>query len=196
MPLTMTLDEAMDEIGRLAPTRKHKLAPYLVDGRRLTEVQAGLVLAHLRDAPKLTEDQAAEPPPARREAQAAPDGKIPPPLAAFKSMPEGYYAVRRGDTTVIDYFLVEPGKGKWEGMKFARRVLGGQPKEAKKLRTERMENMQMRVAMQRIMEFGLEAAAALFADTLERCIHCSTPLTNDLSRSRRKGDHCFRKYGP
>lgn len=195
MPVT-ELDQMMDEIHRLAPTVKHNLAPYLLDGRPLTYIQASLVLGKLQAASRLTEDQAAEPLPARREAQAAPEGKVPPPLAAFKTMPAGYYAVRRGDTAVIDYFLIEPGKGKWEGLMFARRVLGGQAKEAKKLRTERMENMQMRVAMQRIMESGLEAAAALFADTLERCIHCSTPLTNDLSRSRRKGDHCFRKYGP
>lgn len=185
----------MQEIRELAATRKHHLAPHMTGSRPLTSIQAGLILAKLRSAPRLTVDEAAEPAPASREtrAAAASGGLIPPPLSAFKDMPEGYYAVRRGETEVIDYFLIEEGKGKWAGTKFARRVLGGQPASARKLRTERMENMQQRVAMQRITTFGLEASQELFADTLERCTDCSTPLTDPVSRAARKGPYCRNK---
>lgn len=181
--------EIMREIRELAATRRHHLSPHMTGSRSMAKPQALAVLRNLRKCDPIDPE-----PPCEAEIEIKTTQNFaPPPLSAFKGIPEGYYAVRRPGTDTIDYFLIEEGKGKWAGTKFARRVLGGQPKNARKLRTEPMENMQQRVAMQRITDFGLEAAGNLFADTLERCTDCSTPLTDPVSRAARKGPYCRNK---
>jgi hypothetical protein len=183
----------MDDISKLAPRKVHHLARNMVDGSRPLTVPAALmVLQHLNGCP----DKEAEAVPQPAEVPVSRETRLtPPPMRAFAHLPAGYFATPRDeDSDVIDFWLVEPGKGKWEGMKFIRRVLGGAANDAqKKLRSERMENMQQRLAAQAIVDYGIEAAQVLFADKLERCMDCSTPLTDPISRAERRGPHCRAK---
>lgn len=217
---TMSEDEAaqlMREIAELAPRKVHHLGKNMVDRTSPLAVPAAQqVLRHLRkcpDAPAAPSRPAAvilypsgdksgvidsaaiqaavdsSPQQPARPAQQQ-QGKIPPPLRSFGLLPEGYYATPRPNSDVIDYWLTEYGKGEWDNCTFVRRVLGGQSSDARKLKTVKLPNMQQRLALQAITEFGIEESQNLFADTLERCIDCSTPLTDPVSRAERRGKWC------
>jgi hypothetical protein len=193
----MDMADVMAEIHHLAGTRKHHLAAHMLQAS-LHPAQARAVLRNLRGCPPVAETISHEFPIERPTATQAelplPAASAPPPLSAFKHIPAGYYATPRPGTETIDYWVVEKGKGgKWAGASFARRVLGGQSSNARRLRSERLENVPQRVAMQKIVEYGLEEAQILFADTLVRCMDCSSPLTDATSRKTRKGPVCRNK---
>lgn len=192
-----TVEDLMAEIARLAPAKKHHLGKDMVNGsRRLTLITARMVLANLQKCPDIEPAKAG---PAQDPAPHQPQqqGTRPslPPMAAFENVPAGYYATppREGSDS-IDYWRVEKGKDgtKWAGRTFVRRVLGG-PSGDRKLRSVQIDNIQQRVALKKITELGLEESRNLFADTLERCTDCSTPLTDPVSRAARKGPYCRNK---
>ena len=201
MPLTMTLAEAMEEIRRLAPTKDHKLAAYLLDGRELTEIQAGLVLDNLRRAPALQAPADNTAHHQARNADAAPrTGNVPPPLSYFKGkipFPEGVkklYFATPGEGGAVNFWRLRAGKGKWEGYAFPDRVLGGDAQAGEEMRTVDLDNMQKRLALQAILAFGLDAAGDLFADELTRCRDCGRWLTDEVSRAERRGPDCRAKH--
>lgn len=190
----MSAGTKAEQIRALARTRVHKLSPDMADGRSgrndLSDEAATGILAYLTRCPEI------KVPEATVTAKPAPR-ELPPGLGAFKgTIPDGWYATPREGSETIDYWKIElhAKKDKWEGLSFARRVLGGQSRDAQKLRTERIDTMQQRLAMQAITEYGLEESQQLFADTLERCIDCSTPLTDPISRAERRGPHCRAKH--
>lgn len=201
MPLTMTLAEAMEEIRRLAPIKDHKLAGYLLDGRALTEVQAGLVLENLRNAPALSAPAGNTAHHQARNADVVPQtGNVPPPLASFKGkipFPEGakkLYFATPGEGGTVNFWKVEPGKGKWEGYIFPRRILGGDAQAGEEMRTVELNNMQKRLALAAILDYGLDEAGNLFADKLTRCRDCGRWLTDEVSRAERRGPDCRSKH--
>jgi hypothetical protein len=208
------IQSMMDEIARLAPTKRHRLAANMVDGRtQLTLASARMVLTHLGKCEDIRPDAESKMPrPADRTGVAhteapgvsaevrvrqAPEVarmKTGPvvllPLAAFKEIPGGFYATPRPDGA-IDYWKVTAPKGKWAGWKFVRRVLGGPGEDG--LRTVELSNIQQRQAMHAIADHGLDEAQELFADTMERCMDCGSPLTDPESRAARKGPTCRSK---
>jgi hypothetical protein len=198
-PENMSLADVMAEIRTLAATRKHRLARHMLQ-RSLHPAQAHAVLKNLRKCPPVPETTSHEfpvEPPAPAETQPElplPRTSVPPPLSAFKDIPAGYFATRSASgSEVIDYWLIQKGKGKWSDSSFARRVLGGASAGARKLRSVELTNMQQRLAMRAITEFGLEESQNLFADTLTRCLDCSIPLTDRISREARRGPDCRKK---
>lgn len=185
-----TVEDLMAEIARLAPVKKHNLGRDMVNGSRtLTLIAARMVLANLKSCPDITPAADSLPgSPAPQSQQAAL-----PPISAFRNVPEGYYATPSADSSdVIDYWKAEKGKKgtKWEDTTFLRRVLGGISADDRKLRTVRLENIQQRIGLRKITEFGLKDSQVLFADTLRRCVDCSSPLTDPVSRANRRGRVC------
>lgn len=202
----MSAGTKADQIRALAKTRVHKLSPDMADGRcgrkDLSDEAADGVLAYLSRCPEIKAAPGKIPVPASASAALREPGPhapkdVPPGLGAFRGIPGGYYATPREGSEVIDFWLVEKETkpGQWNGFVFCRRVLGGPPNNpAKKLRSEKLANtMQQRIAMQAITEFGLEESQRLFADKLRRCIDCSTPLTDPISRAERRGPYCRAK---
>ena len=177
--------DLMREITRLAPLKKHRLATAMVDGsRRLSVPQATGILRVLRGC----EDAiVAEP------SGAVPDQPLPG-LRSLRGVPAGWYATpSRTGSNDLDYWKVTIGTGEWEGCSFVRRALGG-PTD-KKMRTERVTNIQQRLALQAIHATGIEASQVLFASTVRRCIDCSILLTDETSRAYRRGPDCRAKRG-
>lgn len=178
------VDRLMADIARIAPYRAHHLTKDMVDGsRRLTVPAALMVLNHLDKCGKIT--------PAQAPAEAA--SSVPPRLGDFKGLvPKGYYATpSRTGHNDYDFWRVDPGKGKWEGFAFPVRVLGGGDGDS--MRTVDLGNMQKRLALQAIVEYGLEEAAMLFAAELKRCSDCGLALTDEESRRVGKGKVCRNK---
>ncbi len=189
--------EMMSQIRDLARTRIHRLAPDMTGSKPLTYAQMSRIIQVLEKCPlRASADVSRETAPAPAPAAPAPsaESQVPPRLSHFKNFPAGYYATpsrtREGE---IDYWLVTPGTGKWEGLSFARRVLGGDPGD-RKLRSVSIDNMQQRLALQAITAYGLQASQALFAETLTRCLDCSAPLTDAQSRAAMRGPVCRARH--
>jgi hypothetical protein len=178
------VDRLMADIARIAPYRAHHLTKDMVDGsRRLTVPAALMVLNHLDKSRKIT--------PAQVPVAAA--SPIPPRLGDFKGLvPKGYYATpSRTGNNDYDFWRVDPGKDRWEGFAFPVRVLGGGDGDS--MRTVDLDNMQKRLALQAIVDYGIEEAAMLFAAKLMRCSDCGLALTDEESRRYGKGRVCRNK---
>jgi Family of unknown function (DUF6011) len=212
------IDDLMAEIARVAPTKRHRLGPDMVNGtRQLTVPSAQMVLTHLYKCSSLRLEpaDARMPRPATAEPGVAyvtspagsgtarmrqvPESAASRPvllgLAAWKEIPAGFYATPRPDGAIDYWKVIAPegrDKAKWEGWKFVRRVLGGVGPEDG-LRTVKIPNIQQRIAFAAIADHGLDKAQELFADTMERCMDCGSPLTDPDSRAARKGPTCRKK---
>lgn len=195
--------DLMREIAYLAPRKRHRLAKDMVDGsRRLALPAALMVVSKLRQAPGIENTVPEQPAPAPRETpvqaivqavaqrQAA---KTPPPMSAFKDLPAGFYAtISRTGNNDLDFWKVVPGDGKWKGYIFVRRMLGGIGAD-EGYRTEKIPNMQQRLAAQAITDYGIEESRRLFADKMRRCIDCGSPLSDKISRDEMRGPDCRNK---
>lgn len=196
-----SVQEMMAEIAVLAKVKKHHLAPDMVNGRRqLTEASARMALLHLHrcadiarpdpDGSRMPAPAGASRPAAAPVQPAAPQQPSLPVLAAFKDIPEGYYAtVSRTGSNDLDFWRVDkPAKGKWEGYSFARRILGGG--DGSEMRTVDLPNIQQRLALQAIREAGTDQAKMAFATAIDRCSDCGRMLTDEISRQVGKGPTC------
>lgn len=200
--------ELMSQIAKLAPSKRHTLARYMVDGsRQLTAPQARMVLAHLGKCDDLP--GAVRPQPsgggatvtrqhAQGERPAATTASTPnklPGLASFKDIPAGFYATPSSTgSNDLDFWKVKKGtKGQWKGYAFPVRVLGGG--SGSELRTVDLPNIQQRRALQAIQATGAEQAKKAFADYIGRCSECGLPLTDETSRRYGKGPTCRAKRG-
>jgi hypothetical protein len=219
--MTDQASELMGQIARLAPTKRHRLAPAMVNGTRaLSLEQARMVLTHLRkcdDMPgaarlqaaevsatvatrqypqETPQDDAQEGRPQERSQERSQARPQLPALRAFTGIPAGYYAtVSRTGTNDLDFWRVRKGtKGDWAGTSFAERVLGG-GEGAGKPRTVGLDNIHQRLALQAIEEAGVDEAKKVFADNMGHCSDCGLPLTDEVSRRFGKGPTCREKRG-
>lgn len=103
----------------------------------------------------------------------------------FKAIVQGYYATKSatGNNDLDFWFVRVPEDGKWQGMRFVSRVLGGRG-------TQRIRNGEQMAALRAILEAGTEAAGMLFAQELGRCRKCGRDLTDDTSRQLGIGPVC------
>lgn len=195
--MTQDMAAVMEEIRHLAATRKHSLAKNMLGTRSLAPVQAERILNHLRHCPPLEGREAPVPgPQAVTGVPRETSGSVPPGLTVFKGrIPAGYYATpSRTGSNDVDFWKVDvPSKGKWEGYSFVRRVLGGAAQAGEEMRTEDLQNMQQRLALQAITELGLDESQMLFAEKLGRCGDCGRFLTDEVSRAHGKGPVCRNK---
>lgn len=170
--------ELMGEVRRLAGIAPHRLSADMTGAVPLTEAQARRVCSYLARRIELPGQG-----PAARQ--------VPPPMSAFRALAVGFYATpsQTGNQDFDFWKVTRPESGKWAGLTFVRRVLGGGT--GSEMRTERIENMPQRVACQAIVDYGTEQAQAKFAELLDRCVDCGRWLTNDLSRERKRGPECF-----
>lgn len=187
-----SIDELMRTIAEMAPRKRHRLSADMVNGTRtLTEAAALMVIRNLEKC----QDVPVSAPPAPAESARAPrENPFPPPLAAFKGViPAGFYATPRADGDVVDFWKVNISarKGQYEGWSFARRVLGGGTGE--KIRAVDLTNMQQRMALAAIRDYGAEKAGMLFAERMTRCMDCGLDLTDEVSRATGRGRICREK---
>jgi hypothetical protein len=200
MTATMSSDDVvsdlMAQIARIAPAKRHRLSADMVNGSRyLTEQAARKVLSHLAGCPDKAEVPAEAIQSAGGTGRAAPRGGISaeplPPLRAFADIPVGFYATPSlTGAQDLDFWKVTRGKDgtQWEGVPFAARVLGGG--DGKNLRTERIGNIQQRIALRAIRDAGPDTAKRAFADKLKHCTECGLPLTDQVSRDAGMGPTC------
>jgi len=176
-PADMDTTDIMREIAELAPRKEHHLAKDMVNGTRpLARQAAEMTLRNLRRCP----DRAA---PVTMTGETAPAHDI----------PAGYYATpSRTGSNDVDFWKVErPENGKYAGWTFAKRVLGGG--SGGQTRVTMIHMSEQRSALAAIAQYGIEEARCLYGDKMQRCTDCNRELTDDLSRSRRKGDWCWNK---
>lgn len=196
--------DLMKEIASLAPRKRHRLAKDMVNGtRRLALPAALMVVNKLRQAPDIENAPPEQPAPAPRETpvqaviQAVAQrqaSRTPPPMSAFKDLPEGFFATpSRTGSNDLDFWKLHHGKGKWKDSIFAKRMLGGIG-EDEGYRTVELDNMQMRLACTAITEYGADESQALFAEKMRRCIDCASPLSDEESRAARRGPDCRKKH--
>jgi hypothetical protein len=173
----MDMMEIMREIAALAPRKEHHLARDMVNGSRpLARQAAEMVLKHLRRCPDL-------PPPVAATGETAPAHDI----------PAGYYATpSRTGSNDVDFWKVErPEDGKYAGWTFVKRVLGGG--SSGQTRVTRIHMIEQRAAIAAIARHGTEESRMMYAVKMQRCTDCNRDLTDDLSRSRGKGNTCWNK---
>jgi Family of unknown function (DUF6011) len=100
-------------------------------------------------------------------------------------VPEGYYAVpSRTGNNDLDFFSVDrPSEGRWAGYVFVKRVIGGHVDTP-------VRGSEARLALEAIIEFGIEEAGVLYGREIGRCYVCNRTLTDDLSREMGIGPVC------
>jgi hypothetical protein len=108
------------------------------------------------------------------------------PGSAEPSIPAGRYAVQSlTGAQDLDFFQVDrPGSGKWAGRTFIKRIIGGHPDTAVRGATA----VQALAAIERA---GWLQAGQLYGQTIGECSRCHTHLTDEESRSRGYGPHCW-----
>jgi Family of unknown function (DUF6011) len=101
-------------------------------------------------------------------------------------IPNGHYAIKNETgTNDLDFYKVEtPTEGRYRGMTFVKRVIGGHPEFPVRNSVER------RAILQRIKDAGVEAAAVLYGREIGRCYRCNRTLTDELSRELGIGPVC------
>jgi len=139
---------------------------------------------------------AADAPPAEVPPAPVPEATLPEPPAKRTydprgaDVPEGYYAVpSRTGKNDLDFYHVDVGRegGRWAGMRFVGRVLGGGGKPIKVSRTEQAD------ALVRIQHYGIDESRARFGQAVGQCGRCGRSLTDAVSRAIGIGPEC-RKY--
>jgi hypothetical protein len=109
---------------------------------------------------------------------------------ALPSVPEGHYAVSSGTgNNDLDFYRVDrPTEGRWAGMVFVKRVIGGRP-------DIRLDFGQTKAALEAIEAEGPEAAAVRYGQEIGRCYRCNRHLTDETSRTLGIGPECRRIVG-
>jgi hypothetical protein len=103
----------------------------------------------------------------------------------FSAVLGGYYAtINTRGTNDYDFWYVKEGRK--PGYRFVKRVIGGQG-------PIRITGAEALRALNAILTEGVDECGDRFADEMGRCRDCGLPLTDELSRSRRKGPICWAK---
>lgn len=177
----------MAEIRQLAQTAvDHRLGAQMLGDRPLTRASALMVVQRLRskqpgtpapEVPVSTRIQMVEPGAPRRSSFADLVTQVPPGRYAVPS------ATGHND---LDFYLVQPGKGKWDTRTFIRRVIGGHDPMP-------MSNPEQYRALVQITRFGVEEAGMKYAMESGNCRDCGRELTDEESRAAGRGPVCRSK---
>ena len=109
-----------------------------------------------------------------------------------KSIPEGYYAVpSRTGKNDLDFYEVDVGRegGKWAGIRFVGRIVGGAEASLK------IDRRQQADALVRIQHYGIDESRARFGQAMGRCGKCGRTLTDAVSRAIGIGPECRKGMG-
>lgn len=100
-------------------------------------------------------------------------------------VPEGYFAVpSRTGNNDLDFFSVDrPSEGRWAGYVFVKRVIGGHVDTP-------VRGSEARLALEAIVEYGIEEAGVLYGREIGRCYVCNRTLTDEVSREMGIGPTC------
>lgn len=113
----------------------------------------------------------------------------PKPQSGYPVVAPGYYAIASATgNNDLDFFVVQAGKGKWEGRSFVKRVVGGHPEFS-------IQGPHARIVLERIQDApgGPEAAAAKYGQEIGQCGMCNRTLTDEESRALGIGPVCRQK---
>jgi len=197
----MASDELMEDVRRLALIRTHRLAPWMLDGRRLTVPQADAVLAQLwhsppredvpvddsRPAPSVPRERGGEEEVARAMEATR---RNPRPMDFFAMISDGKYATPTGhERNDLDFWLVKTRKnGKYEGRRFVDRIIGGHDDVP-------LDNVHGRLAMEAILAYGAEESQVLYSQEIGTCRFCQRSLTRRVPRYNGQGNDCAADRG-
>lgn len=117
---------------------------------------------------------------------------VPRQTAMGTKVPESRYAVRNlaGASNDITFFSVKNGKGKWEGMQFVSRLVGG---GVGSFVEYPVKGAPKAIVLSKIAA-DPQSAAKAFADEFSVCARCGRTLTDDDSRARGLGADCAEKF--
>lgn len=183
-----------ESLVALAATKQHRLHPDML-ARPMTPAQAQAIYRHLNRCQD-KEDVASEPhafrtgpddPSHEAEVTKAMTG-FPPPMSAFRHIPPGNYATdsRTGSQDTDFWHIDRPSQGKYAGVTFVERVIGGQE-------NVQVRGIQARYACQAILAAGIWEASCRFGQELGYCGDCGRHLTDEESRRIGKGPVCRSK---
>jgi len=101
------------------------------------------------------------------------------------NVPEGHYAtLSRTGNNDLDFWRVDrPAEGTYAGRVFVKRVIGGKP-------DTNVRRAEVRQALEAIVAAGVDAAGALYGQTLGQCRTCNRHLTDETSRALGQGPEC------
>lgn len=180
----LTGEQLAEKIAALAAGKQHRLAPYQVDGRHpVTPAAADGIIKYLNRCADRAGGQAREETMSPRTAAQAPQG----PRAVIADIPGGFYATpSRTGSNDLDFWKVT--KGRNPDIRFVKRVIGGgDTKYPHLVGVSRPEQF---LALNAILQAGIDKAREDYADNEERCMKCGSQLTDDDSRAARMGPVC------
>lgn len=175
-----------EEVARVAAGKKHRLAPYLVDGRHvLTLGQAERIMRHLKGCPDLSVVKEEDMGRARTRAEA----EAARPSDHIADIAAGFYATpSRTGANDLDFWKVHvTGKG----FRKVKRVVGGGDEKHPRLLD--ISNQEGGAALSAIIRTGIRKAGEDYADNQQRCMRCGLHLTDEDSRAARMGPVCREK---
>jgi hypothetical protein len=182
----LTGQQLAGKIAALAAGKKHRLAPYQVDGEHpVTPAAADGIIRYLERCQDRTNVQSKEAAMASAQAPAAQR-----PRENFQDILAGFYATPSATgNNDLDFWKVTEGKK--PGIRFVKRVIGGG--SAQVPATVTLARPQQTAALQAILRAGIGASSDLYADKELRCTDCGRQLTDVESRAARKGPVCRSK---
>jgi hypothetical protein len=169
----------------LAAERKHNLSPDMLT-RSATIPQLERMISFLGRQPVKADPDAI--PSGRRAAARKP--------LSSQAIPDGRYAIPGlTENNKLDFFELKTNQNKsstWCGTQFIQQLVGQPGSDYAKydVRGSQKRNTIFRA----IREAGIEASRDLAADELRMCLDCGSPLSDDDSRARRRGSHCYSKF--
>lgn len=169
MPISLATDKQVDYIEALLTKREHGIidTAMWLTGIRTSKAAASAAIKFLIGC-----DELAMPQPA--------------PSGSYPKVPGGYYAIDSATgNNDLDFFCVQIGKvgTKWEGFPFVKRVVGGHPEFS-------VQGQAARKVLERILDAGVDGAAALYGQEIGRCGICNRTLTDEASRAAGIGPVC------
>lgn len=182
---SMSAEQMTAEVARVAASKRHHLAAYLVDGKHpISPAQHAGIMRNLSRCPDLPGPRATE---ESVKSQPEPGAA---PRAVIGDIPGGFYATpSRTGTNDLDFWKVTEGKK--PGVRFVKRVIGGgDDKYPRLVEISRAEGF---AALNAILRAGVTASSDAYADNQERCKRCGAHLTDEESRSARMGPVCREK---
>jgi len=180
----MTGQAMSEKIAATAAHKDHKLAAFLVDGRKpVNPAQYDGIMRYLARCADLPGQRTSE-------ENMTPQAPAQEPPAVIADIPGGFYATpSRTGSNDLDFWKVTEGRK--PGVRFVKRVIGGgDTKYPRLVEASRPEQF---LALNAILQAGISKAREAYADNQERCMKCGLHLTDAESRAFRMGRVCREK---
>jgi hypothetical protein len=112
--------------------------------------------------------------------------------AEYRDVPAGRYAIKEktGLGEQWRFYEVQDGKGKWQGYKFIKRLIGA-PGQYQKNPLSR----EARIPIMKVLESDPQKAMTDYGLQSGVCGKCSSPLSDPVSLARGIGPKCLAKLG-